>query len=97
MGEGGMPPSRIVSVSIRKMWAISGLLSSVRLGSNDNDIKLTTWVSLYKRIMGSTGGNKLTAWVTLSNERVGSTKDGLRSTIGVSLSNGRVGSTKDRI
>jgi hypothetical protein len=46
----------------------------------------------------SLGLHSLTGeWVTLSNERVGSTEDGIRSTSWVALSNERVGSTEDRI
>jgi hypothetical protein len=67
MGEGGIPPSMVESVSTRKMWAVSGLLSSGRVGSTDNDIKSTTWVSFSKGRMGSMGGNGSTTWVSLSN------------------------------
>jgi hypothetical protein len=67
------------SVSTRKMWAVSGLLSSGRVGSTDDEIRSTTWVSFSKGRMGSTGGNKSTAWVSLS-ERVGLTEDGIGST-----------------
>jgi hypothetical protein len=80
------------SVSTRKTWAVSGLLSSGRVGSTDGEIRSTTWVSFSRGRMGSTGGNGSTTWVTLSNGRVGSTEDGIiGSTVLVSLSKGRVG------
>jgi hypothetical protein len=67
------------SVSTRKTWAVSGLLSSGRVGSTDDEIRSTTWVSFSKGRMGSTGVNGSTTWVTLSNG-VGLTEDGMRST-----------------
>ena len=75
-----MPPITVDFVSMRKTWVVLGLLSSGRVGSIDNDIKSTTWVSFSKGRMGSTGGNGLTTWVSLSNERVGLTEDGNEST-----------------
>jgi hypothetical protein len=36
------------SVSTRKTWAVSGLLSSGRVGSTDGEIRSTTWVSFSK-------------------------------------------------
>jgi hypothetical protein len=78
MGEGGIPPDTAESVSMRKTWAVSGLLSSGRVGSTDDEIRSTTWVAFSKGRMGSTGGNGSTTWVTLSNGRVGSTEDGIR-------------------
>jgi hypothetical protein len=57
MGEGGIPPSIVDFVSTRKTWAISGLLSSGRVGSTDDGIKSTTWVSFSKGRIGSTDGN----------------------------------------
>ena len=71
-----MPPSMVESVSTRKTWAVSGLVSSVRVGSTDDDVKSTTWVSFSKGRMGLTGGNGLIAWVAIYNERVGLTEDG---------------------
>ena len=71
MGEGGIPSNMEESVSMRKTWAVSGLLSSGRVGSIDDEIRSTTWVSFSKGRMGSTGGNRSTAWVALSNGRVG--------------------------
>jgi hypothetical protein len=79
-GEGGMPPSTVDYVSTRKPWEILGLLSSGRVGSTDDRIRSTTWVSLSNRRMGLTDGNRSTAWVSLSNGRVGSIEDGIRST-----------------
>jgi len=70
MGEGGIPIGMVDFVSTRKTWAVSGLLSSERVGSNDGEIRSTTWVSFSKGRMGSTGGNRSTAWVSLSNGRV---------------------------
>jgi hypothetical protein len=58
-----MLPIMVDFVSTRKTWAVLGLLSNGRVGSIDNDIKSTTWVSFSKGIMGSTGGNRSTAWV----------------------------------
>ena len=84
-----MPPSTVDYVTMRKTWAISGLLSSGRVGSIDGEIRSTTWVSFSKGRMGSTGGNGSTALVSLYNGRAGSNKDGIRST---TLS---TGSTKD--
>jgi hypothetical protein len=68
------------SVSTRKTWAVSGLLSSGRVGSTDGEIRSTTWVSFSKGRIGSTGGNGSTTWVSLSNRRVGLTEDGIEST-----------------
>jgi hypothetical protein len=70
------------------MGSLSGLLSSGRVGSTDDEIRSTTWVSFSKGRMGSTGGNGSTNWVSLSNGRVGSTEDGIGSTTWVSLSMG---------
>jgi hypothetical protein len=56
MGEGGIPLGMGDSVSTRKTWAVSGLLSSGRVGSTDGEIRSTTWVSFSKGRMGSTGG-----------------------------------------
>jgi hypothetical protein len=67
----------VESVSMRKTWAVSGLLSSGRVGSTDDEIRSTTWVSFSKGRMGSTGGKGSTTWVSLSNRRVGSTEDGI--------------------
>jgi hypothetical protein len=76
-GEGGnAPQAQYMSISIRKTWAVSGLLSSERVGSTDDEIRLTTWVSFSKGRMGSTGGKGLTDWVSLSNGRVGSPRMG---------------------
>jgi hypothetical protein len=55
MGEGGIPLDMVDSVSTRKMWAVSGLLSSGRVGSTDDEIKSTTWVSFSKGRMGRVG------------------------------------------
>jgi hypothetical protein len=96
-GEGRIPLDTTKFVSTRKTWAISGLLSSGRVGLTDDEIIWTTWVEFSKGRMGSTGGNRSTTWVTLSNGRMGSTEDGIRSTALVSLSEGRVGLTKDSI
>jgi hypothetical protein len=89
MGEGGIPPSMVDSVSTRKTWAVSGLLSSGRVGSTDDEIRSTTWFHSPRGEWGRQDGNRSTAWVSLSNGRVGSTEDGIRST---TLS---TGSTKD--
>ena len=97
MGEGGIPPDTAESVSTRKTWAVLGLLSRGRVGSTDEEIRSTTWVSFSKGRMGSTGGNRSTAWVSLSNGRVGSTEDGIELTALVSLSEGRARLTKDGI
>jgi hypothetical protein len=35
-GEGGIPPSTVDSVSMRKTWEVSSLLSSGRVGSIDD-------------------------------------------------------------
>jgi hypothetical protein len=96
-GEGGNPLSTIDYLSVRKMWAASGLLSSGRVGSTDDEIRSTTWVSFNKGRMGSKGGKGSIDWISLSNGRVGLTKDGIRSTTWVTLSNKRVGLTKDGI
>jgi hypothetical protein len=42
MGEGGIPPDTAEFVSMRKTWAVSGLLSSRRVGSTDYGIESTT-------------------------------------------------------
>jgi hypothetical protein len=97
MGEGGIPPDTVESVTTRKTWAISGLLSSRRVVSNDDEIRSTMWVAFSKERMVSTGGNGSTTWVTLSNGRVGLTEDGIGSTTLVSLYEGRAGLTKDGI
>jgi hypothetical protein len=96
-GEGGIPPDTAESVSTRKMWEVSGLLSSERVGSTDDNIGSTTWVAFSKGIMGLILGKGSTAWVSLSNRRVGLTKDGIGSISLVSLSEGRVGLTEDGI
>jgi hypothetical protein len=90
-GEGGIAPVMVDSISMRKTWAILGLLASGRVGSTDDEIRSTTWVSFSKGRMGSTGVNGSTTCVTLSNGRVGSTEDGIRSTYLVSLSEGVIG------
>jgi hypothetical protein len=43
-GEKLMLSSTIDYVSMRKMWAVSILLSRGRVGLTDDGIKLTTWV-----------------------------------------------------
>ena len=80
MGEGGIPTDMVDYVSMRKIWAVAGLLSSGRVGSTDGEIRSTTWVSFSKGRMGSTSGNGSTTWVALSNGRAGSTEDGIGST-----------------
>ena len=60
-GEGGIPTGMVDYVSMRRTWALSGLLYRGRVGSTDGDIKSTTWVSFSKGRMGLTGGNKSTA------------------------------------
>jgi hypothetical protein len=65
-GEGGIPPDTVESVSTRKTWLVSGLLSSGRVGSTDDEIRSTTWVSFSKRRMGSMGEKESTALVSLS-------------------------------
>ena len=77
MGKGGITLGMGDSISMRKTWAVSGLLSNGRVGSTDGEIRSTTWVSFSKGRMGSTDGNRSTAWVSLSNRRVESTKDGI--------------------
>jgi hypothetical protein len=79
-GEGRIAPGMVDFASTRKMWAVSGLLSNGRVGSTNDEIRSTTWVSFSKGRMGSIGVNGSTTWVTLSNGRVGSTEDGIRST-----------------
>jgi hypothetical protein len=59
MGEGGMPPSTVDFVSMRKTWAVSGLLSRGRVGSTDDGIRSTTWVLFSKGRIGSTDGNQI--------------------------------------
>jgi hypothetical protein len=56
-GEGGIPPNIVYFVSTRKTWEISGLLSSERGGSTDDDIRSTTRISFSKGRMGSMTGN----------------------------------------
>jgi hypothetical protein len=75
-----MPLGTVDFVSMRKTWEVSGLLSSRRVGSTNDEIRSTTWVSFSKGRMGSTGGKGSTDWVSLSNGRVGSTEDGIGST-----------------
>jgi hypothetical protein len=41
-GEGGIPLGMGGSVSTRKTWAVSGLLSSGRVGLTDGGIRSTT-------------------------------------------------------
>jgi hypothetical protein len=41
-GEGGMPPDMVDSISRRKTWETSGLLSTRRVGSTDDEIRSTT-------------------------------------------------------
>jgi hypothetical protein len=82
-------PVMVDSVSMRKTWAVSGLLSSGRVGSIDGEIKSTTWVSFSKGRMGSTSGNGSTVLVLLSEGRAGLIEEGIGST---TLS---TGSTKD--
>jgi hypothetical protein len=60
-GEGGIPPSTVDFVSMRKTREVSSLLSSGRVGSIDDGIRLTTWVAFSKGRMGSTDGNRSTA------------------------------------
>jgi hypothetical protein len=60
-GEGGIPPSTVDSVSMRKTWEVSSLLSSGRVGSIDDGIISTTWVAFSKGRMGSMDGNGSTA------------------------------------
>jgi hypothetical protein len=67
-GEGGIPPGMVESVSMRKMWAVSGLLSSGRVGSTDDEIRSTTWVSFSKGRMGSTGGDRPLGFHSLMGE-----------------------------
>ena len=95
--EGGIPTSMVDSISTRKTWAVSGLFSSGKVESTDEEIRSTTWVAFSKGRMGSTTRNRLTTWVSLSYGRVGSTEDGIGSTTLVSLSEGRAGLTKDGI
>jgi hypothetical protein len=90
MGEGGIPPDMAESVSMRKTWAVMGLLSSGRVGSTDDEIRSTTWVSFSKGRMGSTeDGIGSTSLVSLYEGRMRLTEDGIGST---TLS---TGSTKD--
>jgi hypothetical protein len=96
-GEGGIPLDTTDSVSTRKIWVVSGLLSSGRVRSTNDEIRSITWVSFSKGRMGSTSGNGSTTWVTLSNGRVGMTEDGIRLTTLVSLYEGRAGLTKNGI
>jgi hypothetical protein len=42
MGEGGIAPGMVDYVSMRKTWAILGLLSSRRVGLTDDGIESTT-------------------------------------------------------
>jgi hypothetical protein len=51
VGEGGMPPSMVDSVSMRKMWAVSDLLSRGRVGSTDDGIR-STMLSLFRGRVG---------------------------------------------
>jgi hypothetical protein len=37
-GEGGIPPHTIDSISMRKIWYVSVLISRGRGGSTDNDV-----------------------------------------------------------
>ena len=87
--EGGITPNTVESVSTRKTWAVLGLLSRGRVGSTDDEIKSTTWVSFSKGRMGSIGVNRSTSLVYLSEGRMILTEDGIGST---TLS---TGSTKD--
>jgi hypothetical protein len=52
-GEGGMPPNTVDSVSTRKTWAVSGLLSRGRVGSIDDGIRSTT-LALFRGRVGLT-------------------------------------------
>jgi hypothetical protein len=61
MEEGGIPLNMLDYVPMRKTWEISGLISSRRVGSSDEEIILTTWVAFSKGRMGSTDGNISTA------------------------------------
>jgi hypothetical protein len=90
MREGGIPLNTVEFVSMRKMWEVSGLLSTRRVGS-------TTWVASYKGRMGSTGGNGSTARVSLSRGRAILIEQEIGSTTWISLSGGRVGLTKGGI
>jgi len=96
IGGGGMPPGMVESVLTRKTWAVSGLLSSGRVGLTDDRIRLTTWVAFFRGRIGSIDENGSTTWVLFSKGRMGLTcVNG--STSWVSLSNRRVGSTNDGI
>jgi hypothetical protein len=59
-GEGGIPPDTTESVSMRKTWAVLGLLLRGRVGSTNDGIK-STMQALFKGKVG------------LTNDGIGST------------------------
>jgi hypothetical protein len=50
MVERGMPPNTLDSISTRKTWAVSGLLSRGRVDSTDDGIGLTTLTLFIGRV-----------------------------------------------
>jgi hypothetical protein len=63
MGEREMPPSIVDSVSIRKTWAVSSLLSRGRVGSTYDGIG-STILALFRGRVGLT--NDVTKETTLA-------------------------------
>jgi hypothetical protein len=87
-----MPPDTVDHVSMRKTWAKSGLLSSRRVGSIDDEIGSTT-LALFRGRVGLTDDLTGATTLALIKGRVGLTDDVIGATT-LALVRGGVGSNR---